>query len=60
MESIMTVRAPADLQNILSLQARNALILQILWDWTERQGSPSINRHSDEGREGVGVYQHEG
>lgn len=43
MESIMTVRAPADLQNILSLQAknlglaRNALILQILWDWTEHQ-----------------------
>lgn len=27
--------------------AKNALILQILWEWTERQGSPSINRHSD-------------
>lgn len=43
MERIMTVRAPADLRNILSMQAkylglaRNALILQILWDWAERQ-----------------------
>lgn len=43
MASIMTVRAPADLQELLSLRAkhlglaRNALILQILWDWAERQ-----------------------
>lgn len=44
MSSIMTVRAPTDLQEFLSLQAknlgmaRNALILQILWEWAERQG----------------------
>ena len=44
MESIMTVRAPAELQSILTSQAknfglaRNALILQILWDWAERHG----------------------
>ena len=43
MASIMTVRAPAELQEILSLQAktlglaRNALILQILWDWVVHQ-----------------------
>ena len=43
MASIMTVRAPAKLQEILCLQARNlglarnALILHILWDWVERQ-----------------------
>lgn len=42
MASIMTVRAPVDLQEILFLQAknlglaRNALVLQILWDWVER------------------------
>lgn len=41
MGSIMTVRAPEDLQDILSAQAkslglaRNALVLQILWDWVE-------------------------
>ena len=37
-----------------------AVVVQILWDWVERHGSLSINRHSDEGREGVGIYQHEG
>lgn len=43
MGSIMTVRAPEDLQDILSEQAkslglaRNALILQILWDWVENR-----------------------
>lgn len=43
MESIMTVRAPADLQKFLARQAksldlaRNALILQILWEWARRQ-----------------------
>ncbi len=43
MASIMTVRAPSDLQKLLSSQAkelglaRNALILQILWDWVGRQ-----------------------
>ena len=38
----------------------NAPVVQILWDWAERQGSPSMNRHSDEGREGAGIDQHEG
>ena len=43
MSSIMTVRAPTGLQEILSSQAkslglaRNALILQILWEWTKSQ-----------------------
>ena len=51
MASIMTVRAPEELQEILSLQAknlglaRNALILQILWDWVERQ-SRDVDKHS--------------
>ena len=51
MASIMTVRAPAELQEILSLQAknlglaRNALIIQILWDWVERQ-SREVDKHS--------------
>ncbi len=55
MASIMTVRAPTDLQEILSLQAknlglaRNALILQILWDWAERQGTTV--GHGDEQEE---------
>jgi len=61
----MTVRAPSDLQEILSLQAknlglaRNALILQILWDWAERQGKPNVNRHFNEGQENVGIQQHQ-
>ena len=44
MYSIMTVRAPDNMQKTLSVQAkglglaRNALILQILWEWLERQG----------------------
>lgn len=43
MESIMTVRAPSELQEFLAQEAqkhgltRNALILQILWDWERRQ-----------------------
>lgn len=46
MESIMTVRAPGELQEFLAHEAqkhgltRNALILQILWDW-ERKQRPS-------------------
>lgn len=44
MASIMTVRAPDDLQKILKEQAkklgypRNALILQILRDWVKSNG----------------------
>ena len=55
MASIMTVRAPTDLQELLSLQAknlglaRNALILLILWDWAERQTKLNVSRRSDEG-----------
>lgn len=39
----MSVRAPDDLQNKLKIFAgkhgltRNALILQILWDWVKQQ-----------------------
>ena len=42
MASIMTVRAPDDLQKVLTEQAkklgypRNALVIQILRDWVER------------------------
>mgnify|MGYP007087979873 FL=1 len=43
MEHIMTGGTPADLHNILSVQAKNALIFHIFWDWTERQ-----NREMDE------------
>ena len=39
----MTGGTPADLHNILSVQAKNALIFHIFWDWTERQ-----NREMDE------------
>lgn len=45
MANIMTVRAPDELQRILTEHAkkmgqpRNALILQILWDWVEQQTS---------------------
>ena len=41
MQNIMSVRAPDELQNILKKRARkkgitrNALILQILWDWVK-------------------------
>ena len=44
MESIMTVRAPDDLQSILAQAAknlglaRNALVIQILWDWAKANG----------------------
>lgn len=60
------LRIPYDLNTWLIQEAKkqgitkNAMILQILWDWAERRGSPSINQHSDEGREGVGIYQHKG
>ena len=43
MERIMTVRVPDDLQKALSKKAkklgypRNALVLQILRDWLEKQ-----------------------
>lgn len=43
MADIMTVRAPDNLQTILKELAteqgltRNALILQILWEWVERK-----------------------
>jgi len=43
MESIMTVRAPEELQELLAKASktlgmtRNALILQILWDWAKEQ-----------------------
>lgn len=43
MANIMTVRAPDELQKVLSEEAkklghpRNALILQILWDWVKKQ-----------------------
>lgn len=33
----------------------NALVVQILWDWAERQGKLDINRHFDEGRESIGI-----
>ena len=42
MANIMTVRAPENLQNQLKDRAqeqgltRNALILQILWDWIKK------------------------
>lgn len=42
MKSIMTVRAPNELQKILKSEAekrgvpRNALILQILWEWVRK------------------------
>ncbi len=51
MANIMTVRAPTDLQKILSSHAknlglaRNALILQILWDWVERQYK-EVDKHT--------------
>ena len=51
MASIMTVRAPDDLQRALSEQAkklgypRNALVIQILWDWVDR------NIHDDKEKE---------
>lgn len=41
MADIMTVRVPKEMRDILSLKAkrmglaRNALIIQILWDWIE-------------------------
>ena len=47
MASIMTVRASENLQKILSESAkaqgytRNALILQILWDWIKQQEKES-------------------
>lgn len=53
MSSIMTVRAPTGLQEILSSQAknlglaRNALILQILWEWTKSQGFNLENENVD-------------
>ena len=53
MSSIMTVRAPTGLQEILSSQAkslglaRNALILQILWEWTKSQGFNLENENAD-------------
>ncbi len=53
MSSIMTVRAPTDLQKILSSQAknfgvaRNALILQILWEWTKSQGFNLEDENAD-------------
>lgn len=43
MMNIMTVRATEELQQILSVsakglgQTRNALILQILWDWVKKE-----------------------
>ena len=27
----------------------NSLVVQILWDWTERQSRPNVNQHFDEG-----------
>lgn len=45
MQKIMTVRPPDDLAEMLSAAAkrlgmtRNALILQILWDWAKKQAS---------------------
>ena len=44
MESIMTTRAPDELQDILAQPAKNlgiartALVLQILWDWVKANG----------------------
>ena len=41
MSKIMTIRVPDDLQKMLSKYAndfgltRNALVLQILWDWAQ-------------------------
>lgn len=43
MQSIMSVRAPDELQGLLKKCARkkgitrNALILQILWDWVKEE-----------------------
>ncbi len=51
LSSIMTVRAPTDLQQVLSSRAknlglaRNALVLQILWDWVERQ-CREVDKHT--------------
>ena len=43
MTTIMTVRAPEELKKILHDEAfrqgttRNALVLQILWDWADKR-----------------------
>ena len=48
MESIMTVRAPDELQKDLKKYAlkhgltRNALILQILWQWIKENDKDSL------------------
>lgn len=66
MSAIMTVRAPDDLQGLLMQSAvcmgitRNALILQILWEWAEsncqRKGGKKNERRKnaadDAGRAG--------
>lgn len=33
----------------------NSLVVQILWDWAERQGKKETDKHFDKGKESVGV-----
>ena len=46
------LRVPYDL-NIQEAEkqgvAKNALVLQILWEWEERHGKPPADRHPGEG-----------
>lgn len=45
MANVMTVRVPDELQNLLKKSAsehgltRNALVLHILWEWADKNGS---------------------
>lgn len=54
MASIMTVRAPIELQVFLAEKAkdlgltRNALILQILWGWADQKQLNPEKRNEDE------------
>ena len=49
----MTVRAPEELQEELKIRAgkqgltRNALILNILWDWIRKEVDGKISRNSN-------------
>ena len=55
------LRIPYDLNTWLIQEAKkqgitkNAMILQILWDWAERRDKINMNRHFDEGKESVGI-----
>ena len=50
-----TLRLTGELKELLDESRKrmgvslNALVVQILWDWAERQGRPDTKRHFDEG-----------